>query len=72
MGSWVELFACGGGGGGAPSTPTSSSATPSKTIIVGTVADYPPMEYEEGGQIVGFDIDLIKEIDSCLDMMVEI
>lgn len=56
------LVACGGGGGGTPSTPTSSSDAPSKTIIVGTAANYPPMEYEEGGQIVGFDIDLIKEI----------
>jgi polar amino acid transport system substrate-binding protein len=55
-------------GGGAPSTSTASSptptqtTTPAKTIIVGTAAEYPPMEYIENGEIVGFDVDLIKEV----------
>lgn len=31
-------------------------------IIVGTSADFAPFEYKEDGEIVGFDIELIKEI----------
>ena len=33
-----------------------------KTYMVGTSADFPPFEYIKDGQIVGFDIDLIKAI----------
>lgn len=33
-----------------------------KTYVVGTSADFPPFEYIKDGQIVGFDIDLIKAI----------
>ncbi len=65
------VAACGGGGTTPTETatsPTSSptatlpSPTPTKTIVVGTAAEYPPMEYVENGEIVGFDIDLIKEL----------
>lgn len=34
----------------------------SKTITVGTSADFPPFEYIENGQFVGFDMDLMREI----------
>ncbi|MEN3008485.1 basic amino acid ABC transporter substrate-binding protein [Pseudothermotoga sp.] len=34
----------------------------SKTITVGTSADFPPFEYIEKGQFVGFDMDLMREI----------
>ena len=42
-------------------------ATPFKeqendTIIVGTNAEYPPFSFVESDQIVGFDIDIIKDI----------
>ncbi len=33
-----------------------------KTITVGTSADFPPFEYIENGQFVGFDMDLMREI----------
>lgn len=33
-----------------------------KTITVGTSADFPPFEYIENGQFVGFDTDLMREI----------
>ena len=77
---FFSVAAC---GGGAPSTPTatpSSSAsstsptqtTPMKTIIVGTAAEYPPMEFIENGEIVGFDIDLIKEVARLAGYNVEI
>lgn len=34
----------------------------SKTITVGTSADFPPFEYIENGRFVGFDMDLMREI----------
>lgn len=34
----------------------------SKTITVGTSADFPPFEYIENGQFVGLDMDLMREI----------
>ena len=37
-------------------------AASAKTYVVGTSADFPPFEYVEDGEIVGFDIDLIKAI----------
>lgn len=42
-----------------------------KTYIVGTSADFPPFEYIEKGQIVGFDIDLIKAIAESQGIEVE-
>lgn len=33
-----------------------------RTVIVGTSADFPPFEYIENGQFVGFDMDLMREI----------
>ncbi len=33
-----------------------------KILTVGTAAEFPPFEYQEGSDIVGFDIDLINEI----------
>jgi ABC-type amino acid transport substrate-binding protein len=42
------------------------------TIIVGTSADYPPYEYIDGEDVVGFDISLIKAIAQKLERPVEI
>ncbi|HBT38983.1 MAG: Amino acid ABC transporter substrate-binding protein, PAAT family [Thermotoga sp. 50_1627] len=33
-----------------------------ETVTVGTSADFPPFEYIENGQFVGFDMDLMREI----------
>lgn len=33
-----------------------------KVVTVGTSADFPPFEYIENGQFVGFDMDLMREI----------
>ena len=38
-----------------------------KTLTVGTSADYAPFEYFKDGEIVGFDIDLMKEISKRLN-----
>jgi polar amino acid transport system substrate-binding protein len=42
------------------------------TYKVGTEASFPPFEYVENGQYVGFDIDLIKEIGKLKGFDVEI
>jgi polar amino acid transport system substrate-binding protein len=42
------------------------------TLIVGTSADYPPYESNEGEEFVGFDMDLIREIGKRMGVKVEI
>jgi polar amino acid transport system substrate-binding protein len=42
------------------------------TYKVGTEASFPPFEYVENGQYVGFDIDLIKEIGKLKGFDVEV
>lgn len=39
-----------------------SASIPTQQIIVGTSSDNPPYEFLENGQIVGLDIDIIREI----------
>src|SRR6056297_3513256 len=39
-----------------------SSGVMAQRYVVGTNASFPPFEYVEDGEIVGFDIDLVKEI----------
>jgi len=41
-------------------------------IIVGTSADYPPFEYVEDGEIVGFDIEMVTMLLENLDYTVEV
>lgn len=40
----------------------------STKIVLGTNAEFPPFEYMEGGEIVGFDIDLAQKIAEKLDV----
>lgn len=39
-----------------------SLPAPTKTIVVGTSPDFPPMELKEKGKLVGFDIDVMTEL----------
>jgi len=42
-------------------------------IVAGTSADYPPFEYvDESGEMVGFDVDLMKEIGKRMGVEMEI
>lgn len=41
-------------------------------LYVGTNAEFPPFEYLDKGEVVGFDIDLVKAIGKKLDMEVVI
>lgn len=43
-----------------------------KTYVVGMSADFAPFEYREGGEIVGFDVDLAKEIEKQAGIKLEI
>ena len=41
-------------------------------IIVGTSADFPPFEFVEGGEIVGFDIEMVTAVLESLNYTVEV
>lgn len=49
-----------------------SSGVMAQTYVVGTNASFPPFEYVEDGEIVGFDIELIKEIAKLQGFEVEV
>ncbi|TDO95246.1 amino acid ABC transporter substrate-binding protein (PAAT family) [Halanaerobium saccharolyticum] len=49
-----------------------SSGVMAQTYVVGTNASFPPFEYVEEGEIVGFDIELIKEIAKLQGFEVEV
>ncbi|ABZ82808.1 amino acid abc transporter, amino acid-binding protein, putative [Heliomicrobium modesticaldum Ice1] len=62
----VSLAGC---GGNAPAT----TATAKKKIVVGTEATYRPFEWkDEQGEIIGFDVDLAREIGKEIGVEVEI
>ena len=67
----------GNGAGGSPSAGPTESAAPTFTTVqegvlsVGSCLDYPPFESVEGGDEVGFDVDLAEEIASRLGLEVE-
>lgn len=42
------------------------------TLTVGTSAGFVPFEYKEGGEIIGFDIDLITEIGKKMKMKIKV
>jgi ABC-type amino acid transport substrate-binding protein len=62
----------GGGGGGGGGSPAPEFETLESGILsVGSCLDYPPFESVEGGDEVGFDVDLTEEIASRLGLEVE-
>ena len=74
----LALSACGGGSSQSSSSRSSSAAdgeyklvTPG-TLTVATSPDYAPMEYQENGEIKGYDIALIKEIAKHLGLNADI
>ena len=44
----------------------------SDALIVGVSPDYPPFEYTEDGEIIGFDIDFIQELGEKMSKKIEI
>lgn len=53
------LVACGN-----QATPKESSSQ--KTIVVATAGDVPPFDYEDKGNLTGFDIEVLKAVDEKL------
>jgi polar amino acid transport system substrate-binding protein len=51
---------------------TFSTGVMAQRYVVGTNASFPPFEYVEDGEIVGFDIDLVKEIAKLQGFEVEV
>lgn len=43
----------------------------SATLIVGTNAEYPPFSFKDNGEIVGFDIDIVKAVAERLHKKIE-
>ena len=41
-------------------------------LVMGTNAEFPPFEYEEGGAVVGLDADMMQEVANRLDLTLEI
>jgi polar amino acid transport system substrate-binding protein len=68
----AEEQPAGGGGGGGGGSPEPSFTTLTEGVLaVGSCLDYPPFESVEGGDEVGFDVDLIEEMASRLGLEVE-
>ncbi|HHW06282.1 MAG TPA: basic amino acid ABC transporter substrate-binding protein [Clostridia bacterium] len=77
LGLTVALVGCGGGGTATPQGSGGDGAASQggeKVYIVGTEPTFPPFEYidENTGEIVGFDIDLIKAIADAAGIKVEV
>ncbi|MCL6631479.1 MAG: basic amino acid ABC transporter substrate-binding protein [Alicyclobacillus herbarius] len=54
------------------SSTTSGKGQGEQSIVIASNATYPPFEYAENGKIVGFDIDMIKEIAQAEHLKVQI
>jgi polar amino acid transport system substrate-binding protein len=73
----TALAACGdddddnGGGGGTDTTAAELDTLKPGTLVVGSDIPYPPFEFGRAPDYDGFDIDLVNEIASRLDVEVE-
>lgn len=75
----LALSACGSSSannnGSAPNTSAESgeyTLVADGTLTIATSPDYAPMEYQENGEIKGYDIDLIKEVADRLGLKADI
>jgi polar amino acid transport system substrate-binding protein len=67
----LVLTACGDKVSTDTQTPAGSTEQKQEVLRVGIDNTYPPMEYQENGENVGFDIDFANEIGKKLNMKVE-
>ncbi|WP_391206723.1 transporter substrate-binding domain-containing protein [Psychrobacillus sp. L4] len=72
--SMILLAACGSSDSKESGSTDSTETIPTKKLMMGTSADYPPYEdYDtNSGEIVGFDIDLAKYIGKKLGFEIEV
>ena len=57
------LVAC----GQAKQDSTSTSTASPKTIVVATARDIPPFDFEQDGNLTGYDVEVLKAVDEKLD-----
>ena len=48
-------------------TSTSTSTSNPKTIVVATAGDIPPFDFEQDGNLTGYDVEVLKAVDEKLD-----
>lgn len=58
------LVAC--GNQATPKETSSQETSSQKTIVVATAGDVPPFDYEDKGNLTGFDIEVLKAVDEKL------
>ena len=46
---------------------SSSTSTSPKTIVVATAGDIPPFDFEQDGNLTGYDVEVLKAVDEKLD-----
>jgi ABC-type amino acid transport substrate-binding protein len=61
----------GGGGGGDGTTAPEITTIEEGILTVGTDLPYPPFEYREGGEMKGFDVEIMNEIASRIGLEAE-
>ena len=66
----LGLAACAAAEGSTASTDPEPSLIRDSTLTVCTSYPYEPFEFEKDGEVVGFDIDLVKEVADALDVEV--
>ena len=64
----LALAACSTAEGSTASTAPDPSLIRASTLTVCTSYPYAPFEFEQDGEVVGFDIDLVKEVAKVLDV----
>jgi polar amino acid transport system substrate-binding protein len=60
-----------GGGGGDGTTAPEITTIEEGILTVGTDLPYPPFEYREGGELTGFDVEIMNEIASRIGLEAE-
>src|SRR5436190_14903168 len=60
----------GGGTSGSPTGPSFTTLTPG-TLLVGSCLEYQPFEYYKGGQLTGFDVEIMGAIAQKLGLKLE-
>jgi polar amino acid transport system substrate-binding protein len=60
-----------GGGGGEGTTAPEITTIEEGILTVGTDLPYPPFEYREGGELTGFDVEIMNEIASRIGLEAE-
>lgn len=67
----LALAACGSAEGSGATSEPEPTLIKDGTLLVCTSLPYEPFEFEQDGEVVGFDIDLVNEVAAALDLKPE-